>query len=90
MEITRQADYYGLDAPERAPVPPAEHLADVLKAPTPWQGPMKVEAEHLPGLANPVRPVAPLTTQGSPTPAVQPETERVNQSTEIPAGGGRI
>jgi hypothetical protein len=44
MEITRQADYYGL--PDNAPsnVPPAERLADILSKPTPWSGPSKVAA----------------------------------------------
>jgi hypothetical protein len=44
MEITRQADYYGL--PDNAPagVPPAERLADILAKPTPWSGPSKVSS----------------------------------------------
>lgn len=45
QEITRQADYYGLDAPERPPAPPAEKLAEQLAPPTPWQGPTKVQGE---------------------------------------------
>jgi hypothetical protein len=43
MEITRQADYYGLPTPERAPAPAPEKVAEQLKAPTPWQGPATVE-----------------------------------------------
>lgn len=45
QEITRQADYYGLDAPERSPAPPAEKLADQLAPPTPWSGPTKLSYE---------------------------------------------
>lgn len=45
QEITSQSDYYGLDAPERAPIPPAEKLAEQLAPPTPWQGPTKVDGE---------------------------------------------
>jgi hypothetical protein len=46
VEITRQADYYGL--PDNAPtnVPPAERLADILSKPTPWSGPSRVAGEH--------------------------------------------
>ena len=45
QEITRQADYYGLDASERPPALPAEKLAEQLAPPTPWQGPTKVQGE---------------------------------------------
>lgn len=45
QEITSQADYYGLDVPERTPAPPAEKLAEQLTPPTPWQGPTKVQGE---------------------------------------------
>lgn len=43
MEITRQADYYGLPDNSPPPVPLSEHVADVLAKPVPWSGPSKVE-----------------------------------------------
>lgn len=43
QEVTSQADYYGLPEPHRDPVPAPEKVADLLKAPTPWSGPMHVE-----------------------------------------------
>jgi hypothetical protein len=46
MEITRQADYYGLPDNSPPPTPPAEHVADVLAKPVPWSGPVKVAGEH--------------------------------------------
>lgn len=46
MEITRQADYYGL--PDNSPpsTPPSEHLADVLRPAPLWSGPTKVAGDH--------------------------------------------
>lgn len=43
MEIIRQADAFGLPEPEREPAPAPEKVADLLKAPTPWSGPAKVD-----------------------------------------------
>lgn len=45
MEITRQADAFGLPDNSPPPVPPAERLADTLAKPTPWNGPAKAESE---------------------------------------------
>jgi len=66
QEIVSQSDYYGLPQPERAPAPAAEHVADLLKAPTPWSGPTKIAAaecphchgkvEHQPGLCPEYKP----------------------------------
>jgi hypothetical protein len=41
MEITRQADYYGLPQPERESAPAPEKVAELLQPPCPWQGPAK-------------------------------------------------
>ncbi len=41
MEITRQADAFGLPTPEREPAPAPEKVAEQLVPPTPWQGPDK-------------------------------------------------
>jgi len=45
MEITRQADYYGLPQPERGPAPSAEKVAEQLAPAQPWQGPAKLARE---------------------------------------------
>jgi hypothetical protein len=45
MEITRQADYYGLDALDRDPAPPPEKVAEQLAPAVPWQGPMRVDEQ---------------------------------------------
>lgn len=45
QEITRQADQFGLPTPERGEAPPPEKVAEYLKAPTPWESPMRAE-EH--------------------------------------------
>lgn len=42
MPLIRQCEEYGLPEPEHAPLPPEEKVAEVLKAPTPWSGPMKI------------------------------------------------
>lgn len=42
QEIVSQSDYYGLPQPERTAAPAPEHVAELLKAPTPWQGPAQV------------------------------------------------
>ena len=44
QEIVSQSDYYGLPQPERAPAPAPEKVAELLKAPTPWEGPMSRQA----------------------------------------------
>ena len=45
QEIVSQSDYYGRPQPERAPAPAPEKVADLLKAPTPWSGPTKVDEQ---------------------------------------------
>jgi hypothetical protein len=45
QEIVSQSDYYGLPQPERAPAPAPEKVAELLKAPTPWSGPTKVDEQ---------------------------------------------
>ena len=44
MPIIRQCEEYGLPEPEHMPLPPEEKVAELLKAPTPWSGPMKIAA----------------------------------------------
>ena len=41
-EIVRQADYYGLPERTTPPPPSPEKVAEQLRPPTPWQGPMRV------------------------------------------------
>lgn len=41
MEITRQADYYGLPERTSQELPPPEKVADLLASPTPWQRPLE-------------------------------------------------
>ena len=55
QEIVSQSDYYGLPQPERAPAPAPEKVADLLKAPTPWSGPTKVDEQR----ADAVAPLSP-------------------------------
>jgi hypothetical protein len=64
MEITRQADYYGLPAPERGPAPPPEKVAEQLRPPTPWSGPIKVAAPEPSG----PEPPGPLGQPSGPLP----------------------
>ena len=45
QEIVRQAEAFGLPDSDRDPAPPPEKVADLLKAPTPWSGPMQVEEQ---------------------------------------------
>ncbi len=45
MEITRQADYYGLDVPQHEPVS-QEKIAEQLKPAVPWQGPSRLAANE--------------------------------------------
>lgn len=45
-EIISQADEYGLDAPARDPAPPPEKVADLLKGPPQWEGPMKLAKDE--------------------------------------------
>jgi hypothetical protein len=42
MEITRQADQFGLPERTTPPAPPQEHLAEQLQAPQGWQGPARL------------------------------------------------
>jgi hypothetical protein len=46
MEITRQADYYGLPTPEREPPPPPERVAEQLAPAVPWSGPSKIATQQ--------------------------------------------
>ena len=43
QEIIRQADAFGLPESEHEPLPAPEKVADLLKAPTPWERPMRIE-----------------------------------------------
>lgn len=55
QEIVGQADYYGLPQPDRTSAPPPEKVADLLKAPPLWEGPMKIAQDdpNMPGYASP-------------------------------------
>jgi hypothetical protein len=43
--IVGQADYYGLPEQDRPEPPSEQHLAELLKKPTPWSGPSKLDGE---------------------------------------------
>lgn len=45
MEITRQADSFGLPPADPPPAPPAEKVADQLRQPPMWSGPATVDTE---------------------------------------------
>lgn len=45
MEITTQADYYGLPERTTPPAPPVAKVADQLAAPQNWQGPSRLDSE---------------------------------------------
>lgn len=46
MEITRQADYYGIDTPERDPLPSQEKIAEQLAPAQMWQGPGSLDVSE--------------------------------------------
>jgi hypothetical protein len=43
MEITTQADYYGLPEPQRDPLPSQERIAEQLAPAQTWQGPAHLD-----------------------------------------------
>lgn len=48
--IVGQSDYYGLPEQNRPEPPAGEHLAELLKKPTPWSGPAKLAADDEPSI----------------------------------------